>query len=93
MMTQMLSRAILALSLVVAPVAAFAQSQDGQPAHPVARAAMKACQQDRQTLCKDEQPGGGRILACLKAHEDKLSPDCKSALATLPAHGPAPQGN
>jgi hypothetical protein len=95
MMSKTLVRTALALSLAVAPAAAFAQAQapaqDGQPAHPAARAAMKACQPDRQSLCKDEQPGGGRILACLKAHEDKLSPDCKAALATMPAKGQQPQ--
>ncbi|TWB19112.1 cysteine rich repeat protein [Nitrospirillum amazonense] len=95
MMTKTLVGTCLALSLVLAPMAAFAQSQaqsqDGQPAHPAARAAMKACQPDRQALCKDEQPGGGRVLACLKAHEDKLSADCKAALATLPAKAQAPQ--
>ncbi|TWB82711.1 cysteine rich repeat protein [Nitrospirillum amazonense] len=91
MMSKTIVGTSLALSLVLAPVAALAQSQDGQPAHPAARAAMKACQPDRQALCKDEQPGGGRILACLRAHEDKLSPDCKAALATLPAKGQAPQ--
>ncbi|WP_044560958.1 cysteine rich repeat-containing protein [Azospirillum sp. B4] len=81
MMSKSLIGAALSLSLAVAPGLAFAQ--DGQ--HPAARAAMKACQPDRQALCKDVQPGGGRILACLKQNEDKLSADCKAALATMPA--------
>ncbi|MBB6252396.1 cysteine rich repeat-containing protein [Nitrospirillum iridis] len=90
MMSRLLVGASLALTVLAVPTLVFAQAQDGQ--HPAARAAMKACQPDRQALCKDEQPGGGRILACLKAHEDKLSADCKAALATMPAKGQAPQG-
>jgi hypothetical protein len=32
------------------------------------------------------QPGGGRILACLKEHKDKVSDSCKVAIvnATQP---------
>ena len=34
------------------------------------------CTQEIRTLCADVQPGGGRILQCLKANEAKLSPVC-----------------
>jgi len=42
----------------------------------VSRAA-DPCQADIQRLCSDVKPGGGRILHCLKAHEDAISPECK----------------
>ncbi len=32
------------------------------------------------TLCKGVIPGGGRLLRCLKEHENELSPDCKAKL-------------
>jgi hypothetical protein len=39
-----------------------------------------ACAKDMQTYCNGVQPGGGRIMACFKEHQDKISPACKTAL-------------
>ncbi|MBW2466359.1 MAG: hypothetical protein JRF02_03580 [Deltaproteobacteria bacterium] len=38
------------------------------------------CEKEITTFCKDVTPGEGRILACLYAHEDKLSGQCEYAL-------------
>jgi hypothetical protein len=47
-----------------------------------ALAALRAgCGADVQRLCAGVQPGGGRILACLKEHKDALSDQCKQAAA------------
>ena len=40
-----------------------------------------ACAADIQTLCARVQPGGGRILACLKQHQAQVSDGCKQAIA------------
>ena len=40
-----------------------------------------ACRADVQKLCKGVQPGGGRIVACLKQHESEVSPGCKEHIA------------
>jgi hypothetical protein len=40
----------------------------------------KGCDQEIKTYCKDVTPGEGRILACLYAHQDKLSGQCEYAL-------------
>ncbi|MGB8294948.1 MAG: cysteine rich repeat-containing protein [Polyangia bacterium] len=48
---------------------------------PLVARAEDACRVDVETLCKDVPPGGGRIMACLKAHESDLSPACKEKLA------------
>lgn len=40
----------------------------------------KGCDQEIKTYCKDVTQGEGRILACLYAHEDKLSGRCEYAL-------------
>lgn len=40
----------------------------------------KGCQTEIETYCKDVTPGEGRILACLYAHNDKLSGKCEYAL-------------
>jgi len=47
--------------------------------------AAAACKQDVQTLCPGVQPGGGRIVACLKSHAEQVSPDCRAAVKA--AHG------
>ena len=38
------------------------------------------CQQELTTFCKDVTPGEGRILACLYAFQDKITPRCEYAL-------------
>jgi hypothetical protein len=43
----------------------------------VAETLSKGCSKEFQTFCKDVTPGEGRLLACLYAHEDKLSGRCE----------------
>jgi hypothetical protein len=40
----------------------------------------EGCQQELTTFCKDVTPGEGRILACLYAFQDKITPRCEYAL-------------
>ena len=40
----------------------------------------QGCKQEITTYCKDVTPGENRVLACLYAHEDKLSGRCDFAL-------------
>lgn len=40
----------------------------------------EGCQQELTTFCKDVTPGEARILACLYAFQDKLTPRCEYAL-------------
>jgi hypothetical protein len=42
------------------------------------------CAGDVGRLCQMVPEGGGRILACLRKHHDKLSRDCKDVLKKLP---------
>jgi hypothetical protein len=58
-----------------------AQSPPTQPPSKEAvEAARAACGADIQKLCPGVQPGGGRILACLKQHKDEVSDACKQAV-------------
>ena len=69
-------RSLTLLLIVCAATAAqSAQAQD-QPSLAAIRA---ACAGDAQKLCEGVQPGGGRIVACLKEHKDSLSDGCKQA--------------
>ena len=40
-----------------------------------------ACRADLQKLCKGIQPGGGRLVMCLKQHESEVSPGCREEMA------------
>jgi hypothetical protein len=44
-----------------------------------------ACADDARRLCAGVQQGGGQIVACLKAHKDSLSDQCRKA-AGLPVN-------
>src|SRR5882724_5663429 len=55
-----------------------AQSSSAQGAANDVRA---ACAQDVQKLCANVPAGGGRIIACLKQHQDQVSDSCKQAVA------------
>ena len=45
-----------------------------------APAFLEACRNDVPKFCKDIRPGEGRIVQCLKGHENELSPQCKAGL-------------
>ena len=40
----------------------------------------EGCKTELESYCKDVKPGDGRVLACLYAHEDKISGQCEYAL-------------
>ncbi|BAH74560.1 hypothetical protein DMR_10690 [Solidesulfovibrio magneticus RS-1] len=71
----------LAVAVAVAACLAVAgPAAAQQPASAAGQALKEACKGDYKTLCSGVQPGGGRIVACLKQQADKLSPGCKQAL-------------
>ena len=49
-------------------------------AAPAARAQFAHCKADVQRLCPGVQPGGGRIVTCLKAHQDEVTIGCAKEL-------------
>jgi len=38
--------------------------------------ALKGCSKEIESYCSSVTPGGGRLVSCAKAHEDKLSSEC-----------------
>lgn len=58
--------AVLALGLIASPVAA--------------QNVFEACSEDIGSFCTDVEPGHGRLMACLYAHEDKVSDTCDGAI-------------
>src|ERR1700693_2248312 len=76
---------ILSVIAVLVRVLGWSQTPSGQSESPQVAQARTACASDVQKLCAGVQPGGGRIVACLKEHKDSLSDRCKQA-AGLPVN-------
>lgn len=79
-------RAALVLAFATLLGAAFTASASAQN---LSRAQMQAvraaCEADIRATCPGVQPGGGRILQCMKANPDKISQPCKDALVAARA--------
>jgi hypothetical protein len=43
------------------------------------KGAQKACETDAETFCAEIEPGGGRIMKCLRENEKNLSESCRGA--------------
>jgi hypothetical protein len=54
-------------------------------AAPAAQAQFAYCKADVQRLCAGVQPGGHRIINCLKAHQDEVTVGCAKELKALKA--------
>lgn len=76
------------LTLVLALVPASAALAQNEPSPPSGdfHQVREACREDIARLCKDVQPGGGRIRECLRAHQDEVSEGCKVAVRDAQAH-------
>jgi len=72
------------IAMVVALFFAVSASAAEDPVKKAVEGALdtftEGCQKELTTFCKDVTPGEGRILACLYAFQDKLSPSCEYAL-------------
>jgi Cysteine rich repeat len=81
--------AAAAALLLAAPMLALAQ--DDEKSGP-GRALHGACHEDVQRLCAGVEPGGGRILACMRDHAADLSQTCRDAIDKARAARQAQQG-
>ncbi len=72
-----LAKITLAAALGLSAAATLARAQQG--------AVREACAADYKALCPNVQPGGGRIIACLKDNAGKLSEGCQKALTAAKA--------
>jgi hypothetical protein len=84
------SLTLAAILVLFAATAASAQPDtyppmtDGQAG---ALALRNACKSDIQRFCASELAPGGRILECLRAHGDAISPVCRETAGALRAGG------
>jgi hypothetical protein len=74
MLIRLFSAGLIASCLLVSPV----KSQEMEDIRTY-------CMSDIERLCKGIEPGGGRILKCLKANKKEMSVGCAQALQKLKA--------
>ena len=65
---------LLAAAMLAPPRPALAQTDP-----------MALCKADVARLCPGVEPGGGRIVGCLKAHKMEMSVGCAQALKKMKA--------
>lgn len=70
------------LALGLCPAGSATAQQRGNPEmRAEAQALMQACRPDYVRHCSGVQPGGGRVLACLRGQDPRqLSADCRESL-------------
>jgi len=74
--------AVVAIAMIASTVVAAEPETPPAPGqHPAVDAVRIACADDIKLLCSNLEPGGGRIVRCLRDNEEKLSPQCKDARA------------
>jgi hypothetical protein len=69
---------VIAAAALIVLTASAASSALAQQAE-----AMKYCKADVARLCPGVQMGGGRIIACLKAHKMEVSVGCAKAIQAM----------
>jgi hypothetical protein len=67
---------VMVIFLLVA--SAFSQDQDQAV---MSKSGKGACKADIETFCKGIKPGGGRLWACIKSNEDRISQGCRDHIA------------
>ncbi|MGZ8199833.1 MAG: cysteine rich repeat-containing protein [Methylosarcina sp.] len=79
-----LSAAVFGLAFSLAACAAPANKNAELVTKPAAKwpveTFFEGCRSELETYCKTVTPGDNRLLACIYAHEDKLSGQCEYAL-------------
>ena len=69
----------------VAGVSAVVLASLPQVASAQVQEIMKYCKGDAERLCPGVEPGGGRIVKCLKTHEMEMSVGCAKTLQKVKA--------
>jgi len=67
----------LLLSLALISLPGLAQAQGGGP--------LAYCKEDAGRLCPGVAPGGGKLIGCLKQHENEVSVGCAKELKAVKA--------
>ncbi len=72
----MLKSAVSVFSVLIL----FAMTHGAANAQNPVEEALQGCSTEIEAYCSSVTPGGGRLVSCAKAHEDKLSNECIYAI-------------
>ncbi len=72
-----MKRTLLLISALLAAGCAWADDPPAKLDH------LSDCRADLQKLCPNVQPGGGRLVACLKENKDSVSDTCKQRMQQI----------
>lgn len=75
-MTKKMKRFVLVIFSAAALVPALSTAVLADPAETF----LKGCEKEIKTYCSEVTPGEGRLIACIYAHEDKISGKCEYAV-------------
>jgi Cysteine rich repeat len=76
-------RALFLVIAVLGPNPVLAQAAEPRP--PNEPEPVSDCRGDIEKYCRAIQPGGGRIVRCLIANKDNLTPGCKAGIVKAKA--------
>ncbi len=72
--------AVLAVSLAAPAFAEHGEKHEGK------KSGAWACDEDVKKFCEGVEPGDGRLVACVTAHEKELSEGCAAEVAKKKEH-------
>lgn len=70
------------VAFALLPVALIALNQHTAHAQG-ARGALAACKADAERICPGVKPGGGKLIGCLKEHENDVTIGCAKELKAI----------
>ena len=68
------------VTVLLAAITLFCLPHGSASAKDPVQDALQGCSNELKSYCSAVTPGGGRLVSCAKAHEDKLSSECISAI-------------
>jgi hypothetical protein len=71
--------------IAIASALSLAALMSAAPSAFAQMSGMRYCKADVARLCPGVEPGGGRIIGCLKAHKEEVSIGCGKALQAMKA--------
>ncbi len=68
------------ITIILSALVLFCMPLEATNAQNPVEEALRGCSKEIKAYCGSVTPGGGRLVSCAKAHEDKLSSECVYAI-------------
>jgi hypothetical protein len=79
----MVIRHVAAAPLLAAVLIAFCAPQAVQAQGGEKGGALASCKADAERICPGVEPGGGKLIGCLKQHENDVTVGCAKELKAI----------